>query len=325
MRVSSFYEEQYGEFFLVRWTTRKGGFFERHDTRPVMSNVDTLNGLDVVIGIDQSTSATGINIGVLTEKGYKPLIFCDIINNGFLDYKDYVYMFEEWLENNLEVLKPRYVIYEEVGANAQQTVARKRLLAMVNKIVTVCNSDKLEAFAIAVPTWRSHLLSDPKYNGRRQGREQAKAATLEELKCMYPGVVEYYDKCHKGLSKFFDSYDSADAFGIAYGFTQECFINGNPKFPRINHLWKAYPLKYFKKKYVNKQTALGMLSNGEVKEIYFTHGKIKELDDNFLRYINYSNKPALISPATASHKQAFRIDAERPEWNDIYALIERNE
>lgn len=309
--------------FRVRFTAiGSGKLFERSDTMPILSSFSSLKDKTLVMGIDQSTSCTGICIGEATVKGFKPILLIDVINNYCFSREIYLNMFEEWLYNNMQIINPRYVVYEEVGANASQTYARRCLLRMVQVIMKVCNRTNIEDMAIGVNVWRKYLLKDDRYDGRRKERSKVKAASQEEVTRRHPELEEYFNRCHRNLQVTLDSVDSVDAYGIANGFCEEYFFKGDVTKPQVNHIWKPYPEKYYDVEYLSRKEMEFNLINKNVANMFYMNDSFP-LEDNYLRCINYTEKPVLLVPVSNKMAQTMRIDALRPDLLEIYAKVRR--
>lgn len=309
--------------FRVRFTAvGSGKVFERTDTMPILSSFVCLKDKTLVMGIDQSTSCTGLCIGEATNKGFKPILLIDVINNYCFSREVYMSMFEEWLFNNMQTINPRYVVYEEVGANASQTYSRRCLLKMVQVILKVCNKTNIEDMAIGVNVWRKYLLSDSRYDGRRKERSKVKEASREEVIRRHPELENYFNECHKNLQVTLDSVDSVDAYGIANGFCEEYFYKADVTKPRINHIWKPYPEKYYEVEYLSRKEMEFNLINKNAKNVFYMNDSFA-LEDNYLRCINYTSEPSILLPISIKMSQTMRIDALRPDLLEIYAKVRR--
>src|SRR5574344_2559672 len=158
--------ESYYDRFIVRYCTPTGVCGEVHGPIPIMNDWSVFDNKGIVMGIDQSTSCTGICIAKLSKKkGIVPMLFLDIINNEIPSRDMYIGMFFEWLCFNIFNINPQLVVYEKVAQNAVQTRSRVLLGLMVEQITSICNRNGFRTDEIMPTVWRKHLLQSKEYDG----------------------------------------------------------------------------------------------------------------------------------------------------------------
>ena len=64
------------------------------------------------------------------------------------------------------------------------------------------------------------------------------------------------------------------------------------------------------------------LINKNVANMFYMNDSFP-LEDNYLRCINYTEKPVLLVPVSNKMAQTMRIDALRPDLLEIYAKVRR--
>lgn len=244
--------QAYWDNFVVRYTSPKvEKTFEVIGPNPIYPSSTIFENKIIVMGIDQSTSCTGICIAEYrTDKTLVPIFFVDIINRSRAGRSLYCRMFAEWLDFNIPLINPRFIVYESVRQNASEKNARTWLQEMARVIRKRSRNMDVMEDEIMPAIWRKHLLADKCYAGRKGTRAEAKAASLEEVVKRFPRTKEYMeDKVHRGIDHSFDSVDSVDAYGIIDGYLKECFIDGDISKPRVTSMMKDTPRRVFNSSY----------------------------------------------------------------------------
>lgn len=295
--------DSYGRLFIQTIYT-SSGIYSHIGEGSIIGGIDC----PVQIGIDESTSQTGLCI--CDMKG-NLLMLVDLINKGLPKAEIFLAMLEQWVDNNFPQLDIRRIIYEEINQNAPQQYARKRLIQVVSVFERYYYRapHEFELCSINNLTWKKHLLAADKFKGRRKKTELVKEAAKEALTDLYPEAQEYMYVNGKG--------DSADAFGVVYGYMHECFLNADGKHRRVNATMKSTPIRKYAKKYMDfDEFAKLVQSSPEQKQKYsgykyLTYNSEYTLEENCLRAINYcSTGVVLIDPSDTALMQ-WKFDSNR--------------
>lgn len=323
--------ESYYDRFLVRYCTTSGYYGQVKGPLAMMEDWSMFDNKGIVMGIDQSTSCTGICIAKLTKKkGTVPMLFIDIINNDIPSKDMYIGMFFEWLCFNLSHINPQIVVYEKVAQNAVQTRSRVLLGLMVEQITRICNRTGFMTDEIMPAVWRKHLLQSKEYTGLKGRRDTAKACCLKETLKRYPDMEKYLTKAvHSNIYAELDSVDSIDAFGIINGYMLENYVDGDIRKPRVNSTWPNYPLSTYKVSYIEhaefeilkaENTADGIFS----MPLIMLNSK-NAIEDNYRRVINHTDKKCILYTDDVKTLQALRIASNKPDAKQLFVVIERKE
>ncbi len=265
----------------------KVGIFNAITNRTVFrSGVGTMFSEEktpLLVGIDQSTSQTGLCI---TTLGGRVVYLIDVINtSASINRETFIRMFEKWMLNNFKQFNFRTVVYEEMGQNAKQESARKLLKKMTAIIEKVClNSLQTEYVAINNGTWKKHFLKDPKYKGRKHLREDVKLAVQEHAMELYPNATGYI--------KASGGRDSCDAMGIVLGYLEEAYVDEKRQRRQVNKTMKDFPIRTFEYRVKSVDELKSLVSENGYKLLWY-NGEMT-FEDNCFRAINWHSRGVVL-------------------------------
>lgn len=254
----------------------------------------------LLVGIDQSTSQTGLCI---TTLGGRVVYLIDIINtSASINRETFIKMFEKWMLNNFKQFNFKTVVYEEMGQNARQESARKLLKKITAIIEKVCiNSLHTEYVAINNGTWKKHFLKDPKYTGRKHLREDVKLAVQEHAMELYPNAIGYI--------KASGGRDSCDAMGIALGYLEEAYVNPKKQWRQVNKTMKDFPIRTFEYRVKGIDDLKTLVKENDYKLLWY-NGEMT-FEDNCFRAINWNSKGAVLYVRDAKGLRLAKWDSDK--------------
>jgi hypothetical protein len=287
------YYEGYSALFKVTISTH-GKVFAISGTKRVLPELAE----EVCIGVDQSTTQTGICI---TDLKGKPIAVLDLINLG-LPANIYIEMTREWVFNNFSVLKINRIVYEEVGHNAPQRYVKKKLQAVANifEAYKVASREDFTVAEINNVTWKKHYLADPCYKGRKKARADVKQAIVEETCKRFPQFerYQYYNYGH----------DSCDATGIIVGYFEECFIDNDIGKMQVNTTMPSMPKRKFSISYHDITLEDTVANFGPAVKV-LRYNPNFTLDDNVKRAGNYAPNGVILVPDSEKTLMLWRFNS----------------
>lgn len=203
---------------------------------------------EYVVGIDQSTSQTGIAILDMHKNLYCVI---DVINRGLPNYKYYVSKLRQFLTKQLEPYTIRHLVYESPLSKKPNVYTRKVLTGlaeMIEGLPAECSSLTQDNISDLNPSaWRKHYLAGSEYDGMRVNTEKVKLAAVQESCRRFPFLLDYFKISGKGT-------DSADALGIALGFLKEAYYDEACTVRRVGSFMKSIPnLGIYKKVFMTNE------------------------------------------------------------------------
>jgi hypothetical protein len=222
--------DEYSALFCVVGCLNNGKFLSNNTVDALI----TIPDYPIMIGIDQSTSQTGVFISYLNGT---PVACIDVINRSKSIPSDiYARMLSLWLKNQFAGCNVKFVVTEATEDYSRTVYSRTVLAGLKGAINLAINSITELASAnhgeILPQTWRKHYLADKCYSGRRAKKELVKESAVEETIKRFPMFNEYLRMTGKGT-------DSADACGILIGYLEEMYYDKSYRLKRVNVLNKV--------------------------------------------------------------------------------------
>lgn len=184
--------------------------------RVIDSLQERISGKTLAIGVDQSTTQTGL--AILNAEDDSLIAVLDLANKGFpsaYEYKQYLRTFIKW---NFEDSSIKYFVYEIPLEHANNMYSRRALLALREFISEFPHKIKSlntgNMFEIVNTTWKGHFLASKEYKGMKRKTEDVKVASMLECIKRFPDFQMY-------CAAFNAPPDGCDAVGIIYGFLTE--------------------------------------------------------------------------------------------------------
>lgn len=240
----------------------------------------------ICIAFDQSSTQTGIAIS--NAKG-KIICVIDVINKG-IPKESFIRMMRRWLYINFENQDIEYIICERAEQNAPQQYVKKLLHKLIDMLEDFSADMNVPCYQIDNKTWKKHYLKDSKFDGRRVKTELVKAAVVEKTCDLYPEMQGYYAISGAGT-------DSADAIGIMYGFSKECFVSGIGSTWKVCTLMPTYPLRKYHTEFMSLSEFRENMHNNPA---YFKGVKVVQynpsytFEDNARKIINFFKNGAIM-------------------------------
>lgn len=322
--------DSYWNDFVVRYVSPKiDKMWEVRGPLPIYPTDALFRNKLIMMGIDQSTSCTGVCIAEYTpDKRLVPIFFIDVINATYGLRDVYCKLFSEWLDFNIPLINPQFIVYESVKQNASDPNAKTWLQRMASVIKQRSKQLSVIEDDIMPAIWRKHLLKDKCYTGRKGTRAEAKASSKEEVIKRFPNVKTYMEgKVHSGIGKSFDSVDSVDAYGIINGYIQECFIDGDLTRPRVTSMMRDTPRRKFnwsystsfadyQQEHIDSQRPVGL----------YALNSTFSLEENYRKLINKYPKAILYGyPTDEKMLQKMRIHANNPTATQLVVRLYNGE
>lgn len=164
------------------------------------------------IGIDQSTSCTGICIQSI-DKAYRVLL--DVHRGACVEKREFYRMLQKFLERTVRGKNIRFVITERPAPKAGYSarILEELLGHLENMIDNIDELSLAKQEAILPQTWKHYIVDKSKGTNRSKYKENI----AEDLCDRFPTLLPYF------LDYPYTDYDSFDACGILNGFMEYAY------------------------------------------------------------------------------------------------------
>lgn len=182
-----------------------------------------INSTHWYIGIDQSTSCTGITFKA-ADKSF--LILLDVIRDKHMQKEDFFKDLRKIIMGTAKGQTFDLVVNEKPVPKREFQRARDTLFELLGRLNTwIEDTEEFQGVqhgAILPQTWKSLVMDKSK--GKH--RSNVKAEVAADLVDRYPELKEYYEFYHT------DDYDSFDSLGILEGYIAYAFTSDG--YPQIH-------------------------------------------------------------------------------------------
>lgn len=273
------------------------------------------------MGIDQSTTCTGIYIEDVTED-FSAIL--EIPRDKVMSKTQYFSELTKFLNYMFKDRELTTVVYERPIPNMKQSVAYKTLTELAGKLEQWLYDNpamtKVKTMSLYPQSWKSKVMDKSKGSGRTSN----KMAIAEDICDAKPHLKEFFRLTQ---AKDLDAYD---ACGILMGYKKLCFVDGWPCI--FGYLEKRHVTEVFYR-YVSesefqenmKETMYGVFNGAAFifKPKFKVYNDDYDLNRNYRMASSNDNFVVTYLPKSAVQRLQWKFDFNAEPGNMMLAYIVR--